>query len=111
MANVIKLVRGDSRPSLVITLTEQTTGSPINLTGTSVVLKFREQGADVLKGEVPGSVVDPTSGDVFSTGHWFPAFWMVSLETTKAKLKLTTLMKRRKLFMACCASICEINSK
>ena len=68
MANVIKLVRGDSRPSLVITLTEQTSGSPINLTGTSVVLKFREQDADVLKGEVPGSVVDPTSG--VCVFHW-----------------------------------------
>lgn len=62
MANVIKLVQGDSRPSLVVTLTDQTTRLPCNLTGATAVLKFREAGADVLTATIPGTVVDATAG-------------------------------------------------
>ena len=62
MANVIKLVQGDSRPALVITMTDKTTGAAVNLTGTTPVLKFRAEGADALLGTVPGSVVDPVNG-------------------------------------------------
>lgn len=68
MANVIKLVRGDTRPSLVITLTDQTTNTPINLTGTTPVLKFRMVNETVLVGEVPGAVVDPVNG--VCVFHW-----------------------------------------
>lgn len=69
MANVIKLVQGDTKPSLLVTLTDGENGPPLNLTGTTPVLKFREVGAEVLTGEVPGSVVDPANGGcVF---HWF----------------------------------------
>ena len=68
MANVIKLVQGDTRPSLVITLTDKTTGTPLNLTGTSPVLKFREAGMAELIGIVPGSVVDPENG--ICVFHW-----------------------------------------
>lgn len=62
MAEVIKLVQGDSRPSLVVTLTDKHTGFPINLTEASVVLKFREQGALIVTGIVPGSIIDPPGG-------------------------------------------------
>ena len=68
MANVIKLVQGDSRPSLVVTLTDEKSGSAINLTDTTPVLKFRAEGADVLIGEVTGAVVDPVNG--VCVFHW-----------------------------------------
>ncbi len=68
MSNVIKLVQGDTRPSLQITLTDEKTGTPLNLTGTTLVLKFREAGAEVLVGTVPGSVVDPVNG--VCVFHW-----------------------------------------
>lgn len=68
MANVIKLVQGDSRPSLVVTLTDKTTGIPLNLTGTSPVLKFREAGMPELTGIVPGTLVDPANG--VCVFHW-----------------------------------------
>lgn len=68
MSNVIKLVQGDTKPSLVLTLTDGEHGPPINLTGTTPVLKFREAGAEVLTGEVPGSSVDPVNG--VCVFHW-----------------------------------------
>lgn len=68
MANVIKLVQGDSRPSLVVTLTDEKSGIALNLTDTTPVLKFRAEGADVLIGIVPGTVVDPTNG--VCVFHW-----------------------------------------
>lgn len=68
MASVIKLVRGDSRPSLVVTLTDQTSSAPINLTGTTVVLKFRASGTTVLIGTVVAALVDPVNG--VCVFHW-----------------------------------------
>lgn len=68
MADIIKLVQGDSRPSLVIILTDQTTGLPLDLTGTTPVLKFREADSTVLTGEVVGSVTDPLNG--VCVFHW-----------------------------------------
>ena len=68
MVNVIKLVQGDSRPSLEVTLTDEGSGNALNLTDTTPVLKFRAEGADVLVGEVPGAVVDPTNG--VCVFHW-----------------------------------------
>ena len=62
MANIIKLVQGDSRPALVVTLIDQTTGNPCNLTNATVVLKFRAMDSEVLTATVPGTVVDALAG-------------------------------------------------
>lgn len=62
MSDLIKLVQGDSRPSLVVTLTDERSGNALNLTDTTPVLKFRAEGADVLIGEVTGVVIDPVNG-------------------------------------------------
>lgn len=62
MSNVIKLVQGDTRPALVATLTDQTTSNVIDLSGSTVVLKFRELNADTLTATVPGTLVDPQMG-------------------------------------------------
>lgn len=44
--DVIRLVSGDERPVIVLTLTDDTTGSPIDLSAvtTSVYVKFRQAG-------------------------------------------------------------------
>lgn len=62
MANIIKLVQGDSRPALIVTLTDQNTNAPCNLTNATVVLKFREVDSETLKATVPGTVVDALAG-------------------------------------------------
>lgn len=50
MADKIRLVRNDTRPQLILTLTDATDGSPIDLspTGTVVRMKFRQVGAQTL---------------------------------------------------------------
>ena len=68
MSNYIKLVQNDTRPSLVITLTDEVSGQPINITGCVVLLKFRLAGETVLKGTVIGQVVDGVNG--LCVFHW-----------------------------------------
>lgn len=62
MTEKIKLVKDDTRPALVCTLTDQTTEQLINLTGATVVLKFRAAGATELQATVPGAVTDGPNG-------------------------------------------------
>lgn len=54
MAEKIKLVQGDSRPQLILSITDQDTGVPINLSesGTTVVVKLREAGVTAIKAEM-----------------------------------------------------------
>lgn len=51
MAEKIKLVAGDTRPQLVLSITDDLTGSPIDVSapGTSVALKFRKVGTRDVK--------------------------------------------------------------
>lgn len=62
MTEKIKLVQGDTRPAIVCTLTDETTGNAINLTGATPRLKFRAVGATVLTATVTGSVTDGPAG-------------------------------------------------
>lgn len=64
MAEKIKLVQGDTRPALVCTLTDETTGAAINLSGATVRLKFRAAGETQLTATVVGTVTQPTNGQV-----------------------------------------------
>jgi hypothetical protein len=64
MTEKIKLVQGDTRPALVCTITDETTGSAINLTDATVVLKFRALGATTLQATVTGTVTDGPNGQV-----------------------------------------------
>tara|TARA_A100001035_G_scaffold278755_1_gene278366 strand:+ start:1610 stop:1942 length:333 start_codon:yes stop_codon:yes gene_type:complete len=45
MADVIRLVKGNSKPDIIVTLTDDNTGSAIDLSAgtTSVTVKFRKQ--------------------------------------------------------------------
>lgn len=64
MTEKIKLVQGDTRPALVCTITDDTTGAAVNIAGATAVLKFRAAGATSLTASVPGSVTDGANGIV-----------------------------------------------
>lgn len=64
MAEKIKLVQGDTRPALVCTITDETTGLPISLAGATVRLKFRQVGETTLRSTINGTVADPANGVV-----------------------------------------------
>lgn len=68
MADKIKLVQGDTKPALVVTLTDETTGLPINVTGATPRLKFRKAGATTLTETLTGSVTDGAAGQIVF--HW-----------------------------------------
>ena len=62
MSDKILLVQGDTRPALVCTLTDGSTGNPINITGASVTFRFREVGSTTTKATINGSVTDGANG-------------------------------------------------
>ena len=66
-ADVIRLVEGDEKPVIVVTLTDDLTGSPIDLSlGTTVVtIKFRESGTTTLLSTIATSKLSGgTTGQV-----------------------------------------------
>lgn len=59
----IYLVQGDvNRPQIQATITDENTGSVINITGATVVLKFRLVGSDTLQATITGTVTNGSSG-------------------------------------------------
>jgi hypothetical protein len=64
MSEKIKLVQNDTRPALVCTITDDTTGTVINLAGASALLKFRAVGSTDLQATVTGTVTDGPNGVV-----------------------------------------------
>lgn len=68
MAEKIKLVQGDTRPALVVTLTDDQTGNAISVTGATVRLKFREIGSETVLSTITGSVAGTPVGQVVF--HW-----------------------------------------
>ena len=65
MADKIKLVQGDTRPTLVVSLTDQNTGLPISISGSTPVLKFRASGSTTVKATLTGILLP---GIVLSDG-------------------------------------------
>jgi hypothetical protein len=78
MTEKIKLVQNDTRPALVCTITDETTGSVINVTGASAVLKFREVGNSTLQASVTGSITDGPNGQITFYPASAPAMLQVS---------------------------------
>ena len=56
MADVIKLVQGDTRPQIVIDLKDQD-GNPINMSGATVRLYFRKSGSTTLLQTIVGTLL------------------------------------------------------
>lgn len=84
MAEKIKLVQGDTRPRLIIDLTDEATGDPIDVSdaGTTVVVKFREAGADTLKATLPCTKLITTGNATPGAAGRVQALWPAgSLDT------------------------------
>lgn len=64
MSEKIKLVQGDTRPALLVNLTDDTTGDPISISGATVRLKFRAVGGSAILSTLTGSVIDGANGQV-----------------------------------------------
>lgn len=62
MAEKIKLVQGDTRPAIVVTITDDTTGEAINITGATPVMRMRAVGSTTLQATVTGTVTDGAAG-------------------------------------------------
>lgn len=66
MSDVIKLVQGDTRPIVMVRLTDEDTGAAIDLSpvGTSVDLKFRAAGGTTVLSTITCTIVDAEDGKV-----------------------------------------------
>lgn len=62
MAEKIKLVQGDTRPQLQLTLTNEVDDAPIDLTDAAVVMRFRQAGTTVVLDTLTGFVTQPLLG-------------------------------------------------
>lgn len=63
MAQVIKLVQGDTRPTLKVTITDQNSNdAPVNISGANIRLKFREMDGTLLLDTLTGIVIDGANG-------------------------------------------------
>jgi hypothetical protein len=64
MSEKIRLVRNDTRPAIVCTITDSRTEAAINITGATVRLKFRAAGQETLTATITGAVTDGPAGQV-----------------------------------------------
>ena len=64
MAEKIKLVRGDTRPQLQLTLTNELDDTAINITGANVLMRFRQAGSTTVLDTLTGVVTNGIGGKV-----------------------------------------------
>ncbi len=64
MSDVIKLVQGDTLPTVTITLTDEVTGAAYDLSGggTSIAIMFRATNSTTVLATIVGTVVDGPNG-------------------------------------------------
>lgn len=62
MAEKIKLVRGDTRPQIKVTLLDDVTGSPIDISNSSLSLYFRAVGSTTVLDTLHGVLLDAPNG-------------------------------------------------
>lgn len=69
MAEKIKLVQGDTLPQVLVSLTDEVTGLPVDVTGASALMRFRALGTTTALASLVGSVLNGPNGQVvFSWG-------------------------------------------
>ena len=67
MADRIRLVQGDNLPSLIVQVTKDDGSGPLDLRGSTVVMKFRASGATTIKDTLTGVLMagyDDGSGNI-----------------------------------------------
>jgi hypothetical protein len=72
MSDIIKLVQGDTLPTITVTLTDEFTGVAVDITGATVVVKFRAAGSTTLLTTLACTIISPTGG-IFSFSFPSPA--------------------------------------
>lgn len=87
MAEKIKLVQGDTRPQIQVTLTDQTTGYPIDITDATVLMKFRAVGETTLIDTLTGIVVSGQDGIVVFS--WNPTTLNVDAGEYEGEIEVT----------------------
>ena len=63
MAEKIKLVQGDTKPQIKVTLTDETTGEAIDITDSTPRLKFRAANTTTVLTTMVGTVTAGASGE------------------------------------------------
>lgn len=87
MADKIKLVQGDTRPQIQLTLTDETTGNAIDITGATVLMKFRASGSDTLVDTLTGIVTNGPAGSVVI--GWNPTTLAVEAGDYEGEVEVT----------------------
>lgn len=64
MSDIIKLVQGDTLPVITVTITDEFTGAAIDVTGATVVVKFRAANTTTVLTTLACTLVTPASGIV-----------------------------------------------
>lgn len=64
MSEKIKLVQGDTRPSVQVTLTDENTGAAIDITGATVKMFFRAVGDSGILDTLDGVITNAVGGVV-----------------------------------------------
>lgn len=62
MSDKIKLVQGDTRPQIQLTLTDDQTGLPIDITRAIPRMRFRAVGSSTILSTITGTVTDALNG-------------------------------------------------
>ena len=89
MSDKIKLVQGDTRPALVVNLTDDTTGAPISITGATCRLKFRAVGEETVLTTLTGSVANGPNGQVVFYWAEVPTSLDVEAGDYEAEIEIT----------------------
>ena len=63
MAEKIKLVQGDTKPQIKVTLTDETTGEPVDITDSTPRLKFRAANTSTVLTTMVGTVTVGIAGE------------------------------------------------
>jgi hypothetical protein len=87
MASKIKLVQGDTRPTLRVTLTDDNTGAVIDLTDAEAVMFFRKVGETVILDTLTGAVTDAEAGQV--AFPWNPTTLATALGEYEGEIQVT----------------------
>ena len=62
--DLIYLVQGDSgRPQIQATITDENTGAVVDITGATVIMKFRQAGSTTLQDTLTGVVTNGAAGE------------------------------------------------
>lgn len=87
MVTKIKLVRGDTRPQIKLTLTDEFTNVPVDLTDATVRMYFRAAGGTEILDTLLGAIADAATGQVIFT--WKPTTLLVEPGDYEGEVEVT----------------------